>query len=618
MDRIGPGPGLAEETRRLFAAADALGRSVDRRAAAWDRNRALDPAVFEEAAAIGLTGIEVPKYLGGLGLGFREKVRVAEILGRYSMGFAFAVINTQNVAARLAEHGGAAHKRDLLPELLAGRRIGSTALTEPGAGSDFAAIATQARPLGEGWLLTGEKAWITNATVSDVIICYAQTEPGAGGRGIAGFVVDGKRPGFIRSDPFRLSGSHLIGTGGFRLDGYQAEADDLLTPPGDGFRSALRGVNGARIYVAALCCSMVHAALTTAVHYGAERRTFGRPLLEHQGLAWSLASVANRLEAARLLTDRAIDLMDGQDQQAVMLAAAHAKKFATEMAEPAIAACIQAMGAEGLRDDHALGRHLADARVANFVDGSTEIQTDRIARSLLATYRHPAVQDLPPEPDRASLGDLPPPPATEMPRAAEMPPAAEMPGPIDGPPPMPPTIDTPLDTPPPLPPPAQFDPAPPPPTTPLDTPPPLPPPQRRAVEVPADPAAVVGNGPDTFPPPVPASLSGPPSPAEPASLGEPPSPTVSEPPVDPPPPDDGREPVAPETADLPRNDDSTTMPDGWRYDGPPVPSARGAESPDPAAAGEVGDPNGVDDEPTPPLAPRRDAPPLPPDSLRTD
>ncbi len=386
------------EHRTLYANADSLRHELEDRVTEWDRNRGLDASVLLEAADLGLTGIEVPKYLGGLGFGFRQKVRVAEILSRTSMAFAFALINTQNVTARLAEIGSTSHKRDLLPDLLAGRRVGSTALTEPGVGSDFAAISTTAKQTSDGWILNGEKAWITNAAISDVIICYAQTDPGSGRRGIASFVIDAKRSGFERLSPYQLTGGHIIGAGRFKLDNYRADNADLLTEPGDGFSSAMSSVNGARIYVAAMCCSMVHSALGVAAEYGTRRTTFGKQLLEHQGLAWSLASVANKLEAAQLLTERAIDAFEFDDLAEVVLAAAHAKKFATEMAEPAIAACIQAMGAEGLRDSYPLGRHLADARLANFVDGSTEIQTERIARSLATTYRTPVYEYPEPEP----------------------------------------------------------------------------------------------------------------------------------------------------------------------------------------------------------------------------
>ena len=167
-------------------------------------------------------------------------------------------------------------------------------------------------------------------------------------------------------------------------------AEDLLSPAGEAFIAALSSVNGARTYVAAMCCAMVEATLAIAVRYGAEREAFGKPVIAHQGLAWKLAGVQNRLEAAQLLTERAVSAVTASlrtgDASGAILPAAHAKKFATETAEADIATCIQAMGAEGLRSDHPGGHHLAGARIANYVDGSTEIQTDRIARSLAATY----------------------------------------------------------------------------------------------------------------------------------------------------------------------------------------------------------------------------------------
>lgn len=356
----------------------------------WESEKRMAPEALREASSISLLAMEVPTSLGGLGMSFAQKCRVVEILSAVSMPFAFSLVNTGNVAARVAQRGNDRHRELYLADLMAGRRFGSTALTEPGAGSDFANIVTTATPVNGKWQLDGAKAWITNAAHSDVIFCYAQTEPGARGSGIALFLIDGTRPGFERLPPYELAGGHLIGTGGFRLDGYVAEADDLLSPPGEAFIAALSSVNGARTYVAAMCCAMVEATLASAVRYGAEREAFGKPVIAHQGLAWKLAGVQNRLEAARLLTERAIEVVTESlrsgDATGAILPAAHAKKFATETAEADIATCIQAMGAEGLRSDHPGGHHLVGARIANYVDGSTEIQTDRIARSLRQHY----------------------------------------------------------------------------------------------------------------------------------------------------------------------------------------------------------------------------------------
>ena len=303
----------------------------------WETEQRMAPEALREASGIGLLAMEVPTALGGLGMSFAQKCRIVEVLSAVSMPFAFSLVNTGNVAARVAQLGSEAHRERYLADLMSGRRFGSTALTEPGAGSDFANIATTATPVNGGWRLDGAKAWITNAAHSDVIFCYAQTEPGSRGRGIASFLVDGTRPGFERLPPYELAGGHLIGTGGFRLDGYIAPADDLIGPPGQAFIAAMSSVNGARSYVAAMCCAMVEATLAGAVRYGTEREAFGKPILGHQGLAWKLAGVQNRLEAAQLLTGRAIDAVTESqrtgDASGAILPAAHAKKFATETAE---------------------------------------------------------------------------------------------------------------------------------------------------------------------------------------------------------------------------------------------------------------------------------------------
>jgi alkylation response protein AidB-like acyl-CoA dehydrogenase len=130
-------------------------------------------------------------------------------------------------------------RRANVPDLIAGRRLGCTALTEPGAESDFAAIETRATRCDSGWLIHGAKAWITNASDADVVILYAQTDPGSGSRGIACFVIDGRRDGFVREPAYALGGQHTIGAGGFRLEGYRARDEELLQLAGKAFKAAL-------------------------------------------------------------------------------------------------------------------------------------------------------------------------------------------------------------------------------------------------------------------------------------------------------------------------------------------------------------------------------------------
>ena len=345
-------------------------------AARWERERRIGHEALAAAVELGLTELQVPASFGGLDHSFACKAQVAEVLAGGDFGFTMSLINTQNVAAHLARHAHADVAARYVPDLIAGRRLGCTALTEPDAGSDFAAIATRAARCDGGWRIDGAKAWITNAGEADVVILYAQTEPGSGSRGIAGFLVDGRRDGFVREPAYALGGQHTIGAGGFRLEGYRARDDELLQPPGKAFKAALASINGARTYIAAMCCGMVGEALRVAGTYGRQRMTFGKPLAGHQGWRWRLAEAVSELAACRLMVAQAADRIDaGADAQ---LAAAQAKLLATRMAERQIAALAQAMGAEGLREHYPFARHLIGARVAGFVDGSTEMLLERI------------------------------------------------------------------------------------------------------------------------------------------------------------------------------------------------------------------------------------------------
>jgi alkylation response protein AidB-like acyl-CoA dehydrogenase len=291
-----------------------------------------------------------------------------------------SVINTHNVANHLAREAASGVAQRYVPALLAGERTGCTALTEPGAGSDFSAITTSARRVGREWQLDGEKVWIVNATHADVMVVYAQTDPNGGAGGIAAFVVDGTREGFVRSSRLPSGASRGIDAGGFLLRGYRASGDELLHAPGLAFKAALTSINGARVYVAAMCCGMVAQCLKVAGDYGAQRRAFGKTLHEHQGWRWNLADAAIDLEAARLLVDAAAARIDGgKDAQT---AAAAAKVFATRMAGRHIAALMHAMGAEGLLDRHPFVRHLTAAQVAALVDGSTEMLLERVANAV--------------------------------------------------------------------------------------------------------------------------------------------------------------------------------------------------------------------------------------------
>ncbi|MBX3495228.1 MAG: acyl-CoA/acyl-ACP dehydrogenase [Parvibaculum sp.] len=374
----------AEETAFLDRAAAYTAKTVAPQANEWERARRQPVDALREAAALGLLRLETPKEQGGLGHRYLVKLALCDEMSRADMAFTFSLVNTQNVAARLALSPTARHRDVHVPALMSGDIFGATALSEPGAGSDFSSIRTRAEKVDGGWRLNGEKAWITNGAIADLFITYVQTDPAAGWRGIACILVDARREGFTRRPAYDLIGGHAIGAGGFALENYLAPEEDLIAPPGEAFKLAMKGVNGARVYVAAMCAGLLADALEKALGYGAARETFGRKLLDHQGLNWSLGDVANDLEALRGLTLAAGRLID-QSGDAVM-AAAHAKKFAGRVTLARIADCIQAMGAAGLREEHGLGRHLACAKIAAYTDGSTEMMNDRIGAGLIKTY----------------------------------------------------------------------------------------------------------------------------------------------------------------------------------------------------------------------------------------
>jgi alkylation response protein AidB-like acyl-CoA dehydrogenase len=350
----------------------------------WERLGRVPSAAFERAGDAGLCGLMVPSEHGGSGLGVGGMAAVMETLSRACMSAAFALVVHNNLAAFIARFGHAAHIERYLDEMVRGRKVGAFLLTEPNAGSDAQAIETVAVRDGDGWRLSGEKAWISNATSAGVLSVYAQTQPGSGAKGIAAFLVDADAAGIGRSDGYELMRGHALGTGAFHFDACRVTREQMILAPGEAFRGAMAGINAARINVAAMCCGMLRESLHIAVRYADDRRAFGQSTLDFQGLNWILAEVATNLEAAAALTRDAIACAERGDDPT--LAAAHAKKFATRVAFDGVAECMQAMGAAGYGAGYPLARHLAAAKMAQFLDGTTQIQNVVIARSLKTHY----------------------------------------------------------------------------------------------------------------------------------------------------------------------------------------------------------------------------------------
>jgi alkylation response protein AidB-like acyl-CoA dehydrogenase len=358
-------------------------RVVAPNAAEWDRQRCVPLEALRAACAEGLASVELPPSFGGPGLRFSAKLRLVEELAKLDFAFAFSLVNHHNAMVRIARADADVAQR-LVPRMLTGELIGCAAYTEPGHGSDLSGIVTTAQKSPAGWTLDGEKAWITNAAVAGVAITLAQTEPAARSRGMASFIVEADRAGFLREPAYDLQGCHAIGTGGFRLERYAAPHDALLDPPGEAFRRIITGINGARAYVAAMCAGMLESAIERAVRYTATRRAFGNKLIEFQGLRWSLVDAETDLAALRLMVYRAarrIDAGESAEEDA-----ARAKKFAGERTMGHLAACLQALGASGLRADQPLARHLLAAKTAGFTDGTTEMMNERLGKLVVSRY----------------------------------------------------------------------------------------------------------------------------------------------------------------------------------------------------------------------------------------
>jgi alkylation response protein AidB-like acyl-CoA dehydrogenase len=339
---------LTREERALVDVAETFAKdTIGPIAARLEQEKSPLPApVIAEWVRCGLNSMQVSRERGGAGASFFAKVAVAEAIARSCFPCAFALINMQGSVTRIEQEGTAEQVERYLPNLMNGSLICAPSLSEPGAGSDFAAITTLATKVPGGWEITGEKAWITNGAIAKLLVMYAQTEPGSGGNGIASFIVDLEAPGIDKWPPYQLTGGAAIGASAIRLNRVKVCDRDLFTPPGQAFKRALKGISAARTYVAAMTCAVVERALRTAVDYAVERESFGRPLIGHQGLRWSLVDVATRLEASRLLTLQAAHVV-ARDLDA-QVEAALAKKFSAEIATESVTACMQAMGAVGL------------------------------------------------------------------------------------------------------------------------------------------------------------------------------------------------------------------------------------------------------------------------------
>jgi len=264
-----------------------------------------------------------------------------------------------------------------IPTVRAGEAVAAFALTEHGGGSDAAALELRAEPDGDGWRLTGEKAFISNAPDADVYTLFARTTEGAGAKGVSAFAVPGDAEG-LTGEHVELVAPHAIGH--LRLDGVRVGPGDLLGELDHGFRVAMRTLDLFRPSVGAFAVGMAQSALDMAVAHAGERTSMGKPLREHQAVSQQLGEMATRVQAARLLVYAAASAHDRGER--VTGPSAMAKLFATETAHWVVDAAIQIHGARGLVRGHALEHLYREVRAPRIYEGTSEIQREVVAREL--------------------------------------------------------------------------------------------------------------------------------------------------------------------------------------------------------------------------------------------
>ncbi|MFP1624817.1 acyl-CoA dehydrogenase family protein [Streptomyces sp. 5K101] len=280
----------------------------------------------------------------------------------------------------LLQAGAEEQRRRWLPEVVAGRAVAAFALSEPDAGSDAAALTLKAVPDGRGWRLSGEKRWISNAPEADFYSVFARTTEGAGARGVTAFLVPADRPG-LTGTPLDMLSPHPIGALAF--DDVPVTADDLLGEPDCGFRVAMNTLNLFRPSVGAFAVGMARAALDATLTHTAHRKAFGGTLGELQSVAHTIADMATRTEAARLMVYAAACAYD-EGATDVPTRSAMAKLLATETAQYVVDAAVQLHGARALQRGHLLEHLYREVRAPRIYEGATEVQRTIIAKELYA------------------------------------------------------------------------------------------------------------------------------------------------------------------------------------------------------------------------------------------
>jgi butyryl-CoA dehydrogenase len=375
------GPQDLRATARKFAQQELLPGAADRDLTATFPKRA-----FARMAELGLMGMLVPVELGGMGTDLLNYLpAVIEIAAADGAVSTALQVHNGLVCTALQKYGSVDQKARYLRPLAQGK-LGAFCLTEPGAGSDAAALATQARRQGDTFVLNGTKHFITSGSSADVVIAFAVSAPDAQKRRVSAFIVPTDTPGYVVARVQHTMGQRSGDHCEIKFENCSVPADQMLGAEGQGLEIAFASLELGRLGVAAQSVGMARAAFEAALSFARQRRTFGKPIIEHQAVGFQLADMATSLQAAELMVLHAARLREAG--QSAQKESSMAKLFAAEAAERICNSAIQIHGGYGYLQEHPVERIYRDVRVCKIYEGTSEIQRLVIARQLSSEQAH--------------------------------------------------------------------------------------------------------------------------------------------------------------------------------------------------------------------------------------
>ncbi len=349
----------------------------------WDEAQHFPPVLFSKLADLGLMGIQFPPEYGGSGMSGVDYSICIEEIARVDPSVALSVAAHNGLgAAHIGMFGSHAQKEQYLTPLARGEKVAAWGLTEPGSGSDAAAMRTTATREGEAWVLNGAKAFITHGQSGHTMVVMAITDKSKGSKGISAFIVERGTPGFLAGKKEDKLGMRASETTEAIFQNCRIPDAQLIGEEGQGFIQTLQVLDAGRIGIAALAVGLAQGAYEAARSYAFHRKQFGRPIGTFQSIRWKLVDHAARLEAARLLTYRAAWLKD--QGRRMTLESSMAKLYASELAVRIAEDGVQIHGGYGFVKDYPAEKYFRDVKLTTIGEGTSEIQRLVIARQLLA------------------------------------------------------------------------------------------------------------------------------------------------------------------------------------------------------------------------------------------